>query len=70
MGYESYTSTPDEDFVFAAAVAEFGLLASHSRYPENASLYHVDKTLRSLELTDAYRKEFVELANTLYSTVR
>ena len=70
VGYESYTSTPDEDFVFAAAVAEFGLLASHSRYPENASLYHVDKTLRSLELTDAYRKEFVELANTLYSTVR
>ncbi len=70
VGYESYTSTPDEDFVFAAAVAEFGLLASHSRYPENASLYHVDKMLRSLELTDAYRKEFVELANTLYSTVR
>jgi len=70
VGYESYTSTPGEDFVFAAAVAEFGLLASHSRYPENASLYHVDKTLRSLELTDAYRKEFVELANTLYSTVR
>ncbi len=70
VGYESYTSAPGEDFVFAAAVAEFGLLVSHSRYPENASLYHVDKTLRSLELTDAYRKEFVELANTLYSTVR
>lgn len=70
IGYESYTSKPDEDFVFAAVVAEFGLLASHSRYPEGASMYHVDKTLRSMELTDKYREEFRELVEVIYSTMR
>ena len=70
IGYESYTMKPNEDYVFAAAVAEFGLLASHSRYPEGAALYHVDSVLKSLELTDTYKKEFVELVGTIYDTMR
>lgn len=70
VGYESYTTAPTEDFVFAAAVAEFGLLASHSQYPEDASLYHVDKTLRSIKLKDEYREEFQELVGMVYRNYR
>ncbi len=70
VGYESYTTAPTEDFVFAAAVAEFGLLASHSQYPEDASLYHVDKTLRSIKLNDEYREEFQELVGMVYRNYR
>ena len=70
VGYESYTSAPTEDFLFAAAVAEFGLLASHSEYPEDASLFHVDRTLRSVNLKDEYRKEFQELVGMVYSKIR
>ena len=70
MGYESYTTAPTEDFVFAAAVAEFGLLASHSQYPEDASLYHVDNTLRSIKLKDEYREEFQELVGMVYRNYR
>jgi len=70
VGYESYTTAPTEDFVFAAAVAEFGLLASHSQYPEDASLFHVDKTLRSIKLKDEYREEFQELVGMVYRNCR
>lgn len=61
IGYDSYRENPSDDFLFAAAVAEFGLLASHSAYPENASLSHVRRTLRSLGLKDVYKTEFLEL---------
>lgn len=70
VGYESYTSDPTDDFIFAAAVAEFGLLASHSEYPEDASIYHVEKTLRSVNLKDEYREEFLELVQKVYGTIR
>lgn len=65
VGSESYTSTPTDDFVFAAAVAEFGLLASHSEYPENASIKHVEKSLKSINLSDEYKAEFLELVQTV-----
>ncbi len=61
IGYECYQTNPSEDFIFASAVAEFGLLASHSAYPENASLQHVKETVRGLNLRDEYRAEFLEL---------
>lgn len=61
VGYDSYRDEPSADFRFAAAVAEFGLLASHSQYPENASLSHVRKTLRELDFKDVYKIEFLEL---------
>lgn len=61
IGYECYTNKPSDDFVFAAAVAEFGLLASHSAYPENASVKHVEKALNSIRLNDEYKEEFWEL---------
>ncbi|MCM1266653.1 MAG: von Willebrand factor type A domain-containing protein [Bacteroidales bacterium] len=65
IGDESYRADPSEDFLFAAAVAEFGLLASHSDYPEGASLSHVRKTLRGLDLDDVYKAEFLELVETV-----
>ncbi len=61
VGYESYTNAPTDDYVFAAAVAEFGLLASHSEYPEDASVKHVEKALKSIDLSDEYKEEFLEL---------
>lgn len=61
VGYDSYRDEPSADFRFAAAVAEFGLLASHSQYPENASLAHVRRTLRDLDFKDVYKIEFMEL---------
>lgn len=61
VGYECYTNKPSDDFVFAAAVAEFGLLASHSAYPEDASVKHVEKALDSIRLNDEYKEEFMEL---------
>ncbi len=61
MGYEYYTESPSDDFRFAAAVAEFGLLASDSDYPENASVKHVYSELKELDLEDEYKEEFFEL---------
>lgn len=61
VGYESYTNAPTDDYVFAAAVAEFGLLASHSDYPEDASVKHVEKALKSIDLADEYKEEFLGL---------
>ncbi|MGN1150811.1 MAG: von Willebrand factor type A domain-containing protein [Lachnospiraceae bacterium] len=61
VGYKCYTNKPSDDFIFAAAVAEFGLLASHSAYPEDASVKHVEKALNSIRLNDEYKEEFLEL---------
>lgn len=61
VGFESYMENPDDDFQFAAAVAEFGLLASHSENPEGASVKNVKKVLKSIDLEDEYREEFLEL---------
>ena len=61
VGYECYQEKPSEDFRFAAAVAEFGLLASHSEDPADASVKNVKKTLKELDLTDEYKEEFYEL---------
>ena len=61
VGYDSYEQEPSDDFIFAAAVAEFGLLASHSEYPEDASVKSVKKALRSIDLDDEYKEEFLEL---------
>ncbi|MBO5055510.1 MAG: von Willebrand factor type A domain-containing protein [Lachnospiraceae bacterium] len=61
VSFDSFKEHPSDDFRFAAAVAEFGLLASHSEYPEDASVKNVRKTLKAIELGDEYKKEFLEL---------
>lgn len=61
VGYECYQTKPSDDFIFAASVAEFGLLASHSRYPEEASAEHVIEVLKKMDLRDTYKAELLEL---------
>ncbi|MDE7330827.1 MAG: von Willebrand factor type A domain-containing protein [Lachnospiraceae bacterium] len=61
VSFDSYTTEPGEDFQFAAAAAEFGLLASYSSFPEDASVVHVLSRLKELELEDEYKAEFEEL---------
>lgn len=61
VSFDSYTPEPGEDFRFAAAAAEFGLLASHSSFPEDASAVHVLSVLEELDLEDDYKAEFGEL---------
>lgn len=61
VSFDSYEEEPTDDFRFAAAVAEFGLLASHSEYSENASVKHVKQVLQEIELNDEYKEEFLEL---------
>ncbi len=61
IDYASYQSSPSDDFKFAAAVAEFGLLASKSESPADASLENVKKVLKKMDLEDEYKAEFYEL---------
>lgn len=68
IGYECYQLNPSEDFRFAAAVAEFGILASHSEYQENASVKDVYRQLKELDLDDEYKEEFAELVKAVKNT--
>ena len=61
VNFDSYLTEPGDDFRFAAAVAEFGLLASHSEYSEDASLKNVKNALKKIGLNDEYKMEFREL---------
>lgn len=65
VDYESYLEEPGEDFLFAAAAAEFGLAAMDSEYKGDASLQHVRETLEELDLDDEYKMEFAELVEEL-----
>ena len=42
-------------------MAAFGLLASHSENPEDATVKNVKKILKSIDLDDEYKEEFLEL---------
>lgn len=61
VSYADYAEEPGDDFVFAAAVAEFGLLASDSSYAGDASLKHVKRILSDLDLDDEYKEEFRDM---------
>ena len=59
--FDSYKRNPGDDFYFQSAVAEFGLIASHSEYAEDANLDDVMRILESIDLNDEYKEEFCEL---------
>ncbi|MDR2889609.1 MAG: VWA domain-containing protein [Lachnospiraceae bacterium] len=63
VDYESYSADPGRDWQFAAAVAEFGLLASRSNNQGRASLDHVRSVLEDLDAADPYRVEFYNLVS-------
>lgn len=67
VGEEAYTGNPSEDWYFAAAVAEFGLVVTDSKYKGDASLEHVKASLKELECieTDEYKEEFYDLVKKL-----
>lgn len=63
---EDYTSKPSEDFYFAAAVAEFGLLLRDSEYKGTASFENIRELLKKVDTDeDDYKDEFVYLVKKL-----
>ncbi len=63
---DDYTSEPSEDFYFAAAVAEFGLMLRDSEYKGDASFENVRALLKKVDTDeDDYKDEFVYLVKRL-----
>ena len=55
------TDSPSENFLFAASVAEFGLLLRDSVYKYNASYTNIIARVNALTQIDDYKEEFVIL---------
>lgn len=63
---EAYSTQPPEDFCFAAAVAEFGLLIRDSEYKKDASFENIRSLLKKVDTgADEYRDEFEYLVRKL-----
>lgn len=61
---------PSEDFYFAAAVAEFGLIVRDSAYKGDASFENVRELLGKVDTNeDDYKDEFVYLVKKLQRTM-
>lgn len=62
IGNKDYTDTPSEDFVFAAAVAEFSqLLREENTVPSDVTFRDVQNLLKSVSDKDEYKQEFEDL---------
>lgn len=62
----SYTENPSDDWKFAAAAAEFGLVVTDSSFQGEASLEHVKDVLKELDIEeDEYKEEFYDLVKKL-----
>ncbi len=57
----SYSTAPGDDWRFAAAVIETGLVLQQSGYKGSASLPSAQKLLQDTGMGDAYRQEFAHL---------
>ena len=63
---DAYMPQPTEDFYFAAAVAEFGLLIRDSQYKGDASFENIRELLKQVDTdADEYKDEFVYLVRKL-----
>lgn len=63
---EAYTENPGEDFYFAAAVAELGLLIRDSEYKKDASFENIRELLKQVDTqADEYKDEFEYLVKKL-----
>ena len=59
IGETAYEKEPNEDFYFAAAVAEFGLILRDSEYKGEASFENVKELLKKVDVQDdEYKDEF------------
>lgn len=61
IGKEAYSRKPSEDFVFASAVAEFGMLLRNSEYLADGNLRQVKYLLEDIRFDDEYKQEFEQL---------
>lgn len=62
---ECYTSRPNCDTLFAAYVAECGMILNDSEYIGDISMNSVAKQISSLALSDEYKEEFAQLVKQL-----
>ncbi|MCR5108007.1 MAG: VWA domain-containing protein [Lachnospiraceae bacterium] len=62
---ECYTKTPNCDILFAAYVAECGMILNDSEYTEDIDIRDISEQLSKLDLDDEYKKEFSELIDNL-----
>ena len=62
---ECYTKAPNCDTLFAAYVAECGMILNDSEYIGNLSMKDVTKQVSRLDLNDEYKEEFLELIKNL-----
>jgi len=71
-GEHDYTSYPDNDFLFASAVAEFALILKDSQYKGEASFSSLIERARDSRGYDAdgYRSQFLQLAELAYEMYR
>ena len=61
VGEADVMETPSEDFLFAAAVAEFGMILNQSEYIGNSSYESALDLLKQTGLGDEYREELFSL---------
>lgn len=62
---EVYTETPNDEFRFAAAAAEFALILKDSEFKGDSSLEHLSGILKEMTLDDEYRQEMAYLVRRL-----
>ena len=60
-----YTDRPNDDTLFAAYVAECGMILNDSEYVGDKDLRDVSRKLSKLDLNDEYKEEFAELIELL-----
>ncbi len=61
IGGECYTRTPNCDTLFAAYVAEAGMVINNSEYIGSLDMHDVSGQVASLDLDDEYKEEFLDL---------
>ena len=65
VGNECYTAAPNCDTLFAAYVAECGMILNESEYIGSLDMSDVSRQVSKLDLNDEYKEEFLELINNL-----
>lgn len=63
IGADDYTQRPSDDFIFAAAVAEFSMVLRGSEYLGDGSCEDVLDMLDDINLNDEYKEEFYHLVD-------
>lgn len=63
IGADDYTEKPSDDFIFAAAVAEFSMALRGSEYLGDGSYEDILDMLDDIDLDDEYKEEFYNLVD-------